>query len=145
MATTPVFLPGESQGRGSLVGCRLWGRTELDTTSDLAAAAPKCLEIDKQLNFVLSEGEYFFLSQSRLFAFSNNFRISLLIPAKREREIFIEITLIQQVNLREVWILKVLDFPVFKYSTFLYSCKSFNNFNLTFIFLDTNILTLAFL
>ena len=25
-------LLGESQGRGSLVGCRLWGRTELDTT-----------------------------------------------------------------------------------------------------------------
>ena len=29
---TPVFLPGESQGWGSLVGCRLWGHTELDTT-----------------------------------------------------------------------------------------------------------------
>ena len=29
---TPVFLPGESQGRGRLVGCRLWGRTESDTT-----------------------------------------------------------------------------------------------------------------
>ena len=29
---TPVFLPGESQGQGSLVSCRLWGRTELDTT-----------------------------------------------------------------------------------------------------------------
>ena len=29
---TPVFMPGESQGRGSLVGCRLWGRTESDTT-----------------------------------------------------------------------------------------------------------------
>ena len=29
---TSVFLPGESQGRGSLVGCRLWGRTESDTT-----------------------------------------------------------------------------------------------------------------
>ena len=29
---TPVFLPGESQGWGSLVGCHLWGRTELDTT-----------------------------------------------------------------------------------------------------------------
>ena len=27
-----MFLPGESQGRGSLVGCRLRGRTELDTT-----------------------------------------------------------------------------------------------------------------
>ena len=29
---TPVFLPGESQGPGSLVGCCLWGRTESDTT-----------------------------------------------------------------------------------------------------------------
>ena len=29
---TPVFLPGESRGRGSLVGCHLWSRTELDTT-----------------------------------------------------------------------------------------------------------------
>ena len=29
---TPVFLPGESQGQGSLVGCPLWGRTESDTT-----------------------------------------------------------------------------------------------------------------
>ena len=29
---TPVFLPGESQGQRSLVGCRLWGHTELDTT-----------------------------------------------------------------------------------------------------------------
>ena len=29
---TPVFLPGESQERGSLVGCHLWGRTESDTT-----------------------------------------------------------------------------------------------------------------
>ena len=29
---TPVFLPGESQGWGSLVGCCLWGRTKSDTT-----------------------------------------------------------------------------------------------------------------
>ena len=29
---TPVFLPGESQGRRDLVGCHLWGHTELDTT-----------------------------------------------------------------------------------------------------------------
>ena len=29
---SPVFLPGESQGWGSLVGCHLWGRTESDTT-----------------------------------------------------------------------------------------------------------------
>ena len=29
---TPVFLSGESQGRGSLVGFRLWRSTESDTT-----------------------------------------------------------------------------------------------------------------
>ena len=29
---TPVFLPGESQGQGNLVGCSLWGHTESDTT-----------------------------------------------------------------------------------------------------------------
>ena len=29
---TPVFLPGKSQGWGSLMGCHLWGCTELDTT-----------------------------------------------------------------------------------------------------------------
>ena len=29
---TPVFLPRESEEWWSLVGCRLWGRTELDTT-----------------------------------------------------------------------------------------------------------------
>ena len=32
MATHSSVLPGESQGRGSLVGCRLRGRTEWDTT-----------------------------------------------------------------------------------------------------------------
>ena len=44
---TPVFLPGESQGRGSLVGCRLWGRTESDTTEvtqqqQQACSSPSC-------------------------------------------------------------------------------------------------------
>ena len=29
---TPVSLPGESQGPGSLVGSRLWGHTESDAT-----------------------------------------------------------------------------------------------------------------
>ena len=32
MAPTPVLLPGESQGQGNLVGCRLWGFIESDTT-----------------------------------------------------------------------------------------------------------------
>ena len=29
---TPVFLPGESQGWGSLAGFHLWGHTESETT-----------------------------------------------------------------------------------------------------------------
>ena len=36
---TPIFLPGESQGRGSLVGCCLWGCRVGYDWSDLAAAA----------------------------------------------------------------------------------------------------------
>ena len=42
----PVFLPGESQGQGSLVGCRLWGHTVRHDWSDLAAAT--CLLISIQ-------------------------------------------------------------------------------------------------
>ena len=43
---TPVFLPGESQGWRSLVGCRLWGRTESDTTERLSSSSSQrsCLE-----------------------------------------------------------------------------------------------------
>ena len=37
--STPVFLPRESQGRGSLVDCHLWGRNRVGHDwSDLAAA-----------------------------------------------------------------------------------------------------------
>ena len=34
MAASPVFLPGESQGWESLVGCCLWGHAESDTTEE---------------------------------------------------------------------------------------------------------------
>ena len=42
---TPVFLPGESQGRGSLVGCHLWGRTESDTTEATQQQQQECLTV----------------------------------------------------------------------------------------------------
>ena len=42
---TPVFLPGESQGLGSLVGCRLCGRTELDTTAATSQQQPQWLSV----------------------------------------------------------------------------------------------------
>ena len=44
---TPVFLPGESQGRRSLVGCRLWGCTESDTTEVTQQQQQKQLETEK--------------------------------------------------------------------------------------------------
>ena len=40
---TPVFLLGESQGRGSLVGCHLWGCTESDMTE--ATQQQKVLQV----------------------------------------------------------------------------------------------------
>ena len=40
---TPVFLPRESQGWGSLVGCCLWGRRVGNDWSDLAAAAAELI------------------------------------------------------------------------------------------------------
>ena len=36
---TPMYLPGESQGLGSLVGCRLWGHTESGTTERLGGSS----------------------------------------------------------------------------------------------------------
>ena len=51
---TPVFLPGESQGWGSLVGCRLQGRTESDTTeATLQQQQQQCL---KHLQMNLNTG-----------------------------------------------------------------------------------------
>ena len=52
---TPVFLPGESQGRGSLVGCRLWGRTESDTTeATQQQQQQQCIYVIKRKETVLS-------------------------------------------------------------------------------------------
>ena len=41
---TPVFLPGESQGQGSLVGCCLWGHTESDTT-EVTGLHSRCINL----------------------------------------------------------------------------------------------------
>ena len=43
---TPVFLPGESQGQRSLVGCRLWGSHRVGQDWSNLAAAAGCLWTD---------------------------------------------------------------------------------------------------
>ena len=47
---TPVFLPGESQGWHSLVGCCLWGRRVGHDWSDLAAAAAPAIRPPQKLS-----------------------------------------------------------------------------------------------
>ena len=49
---TPVFLPGESQGRGNLVSCRLWGRRVRHYWSDLAAAAACTKHFVQSMNYI---------------------------------------------------------------------------------------------
>ena len=46
---TPVFLPGESQGQGNLVGCRLWGHTELDMSERLVTYTYNSLSVQRIL------------------------------------------------------------------------------------------------
>ena len=63
----PVFLPGESQGWGSLVGCHLWGHTESDNWRDLAAAAAGlvCLElIGCKFGLIVSQNTSYWRRQS---------------------------------------------------------------------------------
>ena len=55
---TPVFLPGECQGRGSLVGCRLWGRTESDTAdaTQQSRVLPSSLDMPLLITNILNWG-----------------------------------------------------------------------------------------
>ena len=51
---TPVFLPGESQGQGSLVGCHLWDRTEFDTRLKQLSSSRQCIK--KQRHYFADKG-----------------------------------------------------------------------------------------
>ena len=55
---TPVFLPGESQGPGSLVGCRLWGHRVGHDWSDLAAVAAVLLSRRHRCNTYADPGSH---------------------------------------------------------------------------------------
>ena len=70
---TPVFLPGESQGLGSLVGCRLGGRTELDMTDQYS-----CLENPMDRGAWLAAVHGVAKSQTRLNDFTFTFHFHAL-------------------------------------------------------------------
>ena len=48
---TPMFLPGGSQGQRSLVGCHVWGCTELDTTEVTSSNISALLNINLSSSF----------------------------------------------------------------------------------------------
>ena len=52
---TPVFLPRESQGWRSLVGCRLWGCTESDTTVEMESQGKAAFAVSLLKTFRTSE------------------------------------------------------------------------------------------
>ena len=58
---TPVFLPGESQGRRSLVGCRLWGRTRVGHDWSDLATTRKC-PMRKKMFVWISKTPYLYKS-----------------------------------------------------------------------------------
>ena len=56
---TPVFLPEKSQGRGSLVGCRLWGWTQLKRLSRSSSSWKyEWFQINLKINFEEDCGQF---------------------------------------------------------------------------------------
>ena len=53
---TPVFLPGESQGWGSLVGCHLWGRTRTWQKQLSSSSSSSRQHIKKQRHYFANKG-----------------------------------------------------------------------------------------
>ena len=65
MSTHSVFLSGESQGRESLVGCHLWGRTWLKWLSSSSSSKLKSHKSDIQLLNNIALWPRFYLPSSR--------------------------------------------------------------------------------
>ena len=82
---TPVFLPGESQGRPSLVGCHLWDHRVGHDWSDLAAAA--AVTFDSLLIFTKCMTRCIFSNRVAILVFLAEAQsISLLHPSKGSGE-----------------------------------------------------------
>ena len=104
---TPVFLPGESQGRWSLVGCRLWGRTGSDTTE----------ATQQQQQHI-----YFF----RLFSITGYYQILNIVPYAIQQILTDYMFYIQQCVSENVKLLiyPSWPFPFDNYKFVFHFCKS---------------------
>ena len=79
---TPVFLPGESQGQGSLVGCCLWGCTESDTTEATQQHRYHNIKLRSLGTFLLRSG-----TRQRCFLLSLVFKIVLKVLTRSLRQV----------------------------------------------------------
>ena len=94
---TPVFLPGESLGWGSLVGHRLWGCTESDTTEyppDLptllqTAAFPQFSSLNNILCLDLAASDLTRDMQGLLLQHSDSPAVACVLSDSEERGIFV--------------------------------------------------------
>ena len=93
---TPVFLPGESYQQRSLVGCRLWGRTESDTTEATQHNIKCSYCIHQQMRRASSKFHplkicffYIYYLDIRTLSYSYEKRISLNVRCVKEH-IFIQ-------------------------------------------------------
>ena len=91
---TPVFLPGESQGRGSLMGFRLWGRTESDTTEATWQQQQQWEYIISILYnfihyiliFIYSCAFYIFSTENQLFLYKIKYTLCWMYPNDRRTQ-----------------------------------------------------------
>ena len=51
-------MPGESQGQGSLVGCRLWGRRESGTTEATLLQQQTLWGLQSEIIFIIKQKHY---------------------------------------------------------------------------------------
>ena len=100
MATTAVFLPGESQGQGSLVGCHLWGRTESDTT--------EATQQQQQQHYL--ENSFEFTDSLKEFQYILEFPWTKLCEALIFMYAIVVIQRLAQLNVFN-WLLPVAEFP----------------------------------
>ena len=67
MATHSGVLSGESQGRGSLVGCRLWGRTESDMTEATWQQQEPDIILLNNISYLMGSMQHFIEAKRNLF------------------------------------------------------------------------------
>ena len=112
---TPVFLPGESQGRGSLVGCHLWGHTESVTTEatqqqqqqQLPSYVPSTFTI---MNTTHTHEARLKLPESLNYFWQSHFTLLLVNKLQQEGDLYLTSSLAKEFWTCHLWLLLLFFF-----------------------------------